>query len=106
MKEHTPKEKIEVSDPLEAVVKGLYDLFGKNKHFPFTVDLPTVEKYFRSALTENRKRVREEIVNKLVEIEKRKWNDAVHCTCLGYAIVEIFGEEYEKVLLKIRSPLQ
>jgi len=28
----------------------------------------------------------EEIISLLKEIEKEKWDDAEHCTCLGYAI--------------------
>lgn len=39
-----------------------------------------------------------EIADKLVQIEKEKWDDAEHCNCLGYAIVTVFGEEYEEKL--------
>jgi len=46
---------------------------------------------------------KEEIVKKLIEIEKEKWNDAYHCTCLGYAIVQVFGEKHEEELLKIHQ---
>ena len=44
------------------------------------------------------KEQRQEIANKLIDIENSKWKDAEHCTCLGYAIVTIFGEEYEKFI--------
>ena len=43
---------------------------------------------------------REEIAKQFIEIEKDKLKDAEHCTCLGYAIIKIFGKKYEKILQK------
>lgn len=45
----------------------------------------------------------EKIAEKLLEIEKEKWDDAVHCTCLGYAIVTIFGDKYEKKIKELKD---
>lgn len=36
---------------------------------------------------------RQKVLEELFEIEKEKWGDAVHCSCLGYAIVQIAGGE-------------
>ncbi len=52
-----------------------------------------------------------EIIEKLFAIEKEKWHDAVHCTCLGYALVELCGgedseggKEMERRLLELQKP--
>ena len=48
-------------------------------------------------------RQEQKFAKQLIKIEKEKWGDAEHCTCLGYAIVTVFGEKWEKELLKDRS---
>ena len=58
----------------------------KQKHF--------IKDFIKWLLLQERERIAEE----LVKIEKRKWKDAEHCSCLGYAIVTVFGEEYEDKL--------
>lgn len=50
-----------------------------------------------------RQKTLEEVADKLIKIEKDKWEDAEHCTCLGYAIVSVFGEKYEKILQNLKS---
>jgi len=44
------------------------------------------------------KRERQKLAEELIRIEKNKWEDAIHCSCLRYAIVTVFGEEYEDKL--------
>lgn len=51
-----------------------------------------------SKIDELLKSQREEIAKQFIEIEKDKWKDAEHCTCLGYAIVKIFGKKYERII--------
>jgi len=46
---------------------------------------------------------RERIAEELVKIEREKWKDAKHCSCLGYAIVKVFGEKYEDRLTSIKT---
>jgi hypothetical protein len=36
---------------------------------------------------------RNQIIEELFQIEKEKWKDCDHCTCLGYAIIQIAGGE-------------
>lgn len=50
---------------------------------------------------------RTETIEELFTVEKEKWADAVHCTCLGYALIQlsggedsIEGQEMEKRLLE------
>jgi len=46
----------------------------------------------QQAVEEERARVVEE----LFEMEKNKWKDVEHCTCLGYAIIQVVGGEDSK----------
>lgn len=61
-----------------------------------------IKNVLRSALLSygqsEREKEKNRIAKKLVKIEKEKWKDEEHCTCLGYAIVTIFGEKYEEQL--------
>ena len=36
---------------------------------------------------------RTDLIGELFKIESEKWRDAEHCTCLGYAIVQLAGGE-------------
>jgi len=38
----------------------------------------------------------EEVIKFLKQVDNEKWNDAVHCTCLGYAIDYLEGGESYK----------
>jgi len=38
------------------------------------------------ALSQTEARVKEEVLNHFRKVEKEKWNDAEHCSCLAYAI--------------------
>ena len=67
--------------------------------------------WIEKTLTQLEKEVREELVEQLFKVEKEKWHDAEHCTCLGYALVEVCGGEdsedgqlMEKRLLALHSP--
>ena len=62
-----------------------------------------VKRRLNDILKAERKDLLKKVANKLVEIEKRKWKKEVHCTCLGYAIVEVFGEKYEKILMELKK---
>ena len=62
---------------------------------------PNLEKAYRNGVSNERRR----IVRKMLKIEKEKWKDAIHCTCLAYAIVSIFGERYEKIIKKFKKEI-
>jgi hypothetical protein len=36
---------------------------------------------------------RKDAIEDLFTIEQEKWDDAIHCTCMGYALVELSGGE-------------
>ena len=38
-------------------------------------------------------RGRRDAVEELFKIEQEKWSDAVHCPCMGYALIELSGGE-------------
>ena len=44
-------------------------------------------------LEEHDKRLYQKIIEKLETIEKEKWEDAEHCTCLSYAIDMLKNEK-------------
>lgn len=56
---------------------------------------------------------RKKIIEELIQIQKERWSDAIHCTCLGFAIVQIAGGEDSKEgmavtkrLMEINNPKQ
>jgi len=55
------------------------------------IEVPT--DYIKQVRREERAKVRKEVIEEVFEVEKEKWNDAVHCTCLGYALVKLAGGE-------------
>jgi len=87
---------------IEEIVLEFYSIFEGNKFEPSykmlkgngkKVEPYFIEDWIRETLTKQE----EGIIEKLFTIEKRKWNDAEHCSCLGYAIIQIAGgEESEK----------
>lgn len=52
--------------------------------------------YISKVEEDARKDERERVIQELFGIEKDKWNDAEHCTCLGYALVKLSGGEDSK----------
>ena len=49
-----------------------------------------------ASIAEAKNEERERMVEELFEIEKTKGKDAKHCTCLGYAIIQVVGGEDSK----------
>jgi hypothetical protein len=51
----------------------------------------------------------ENILEELIKIENERWEDAKHCTCLGYAIIQVAGgddgdiDELERRLKLMRN---
>ena len=75
------------------------DLIVNSEGIVDLVEAETItEQFISDQLRQARQREREVIVNKMLKIEKTKWHDCEHCTCLAYAIVSIFGEKYEKII--------
>ena len=93
---HLPKEK----NTAEENLKGLLDEEIRDMMF--------YQSAWNSCLEEIKKaipKMEEEIVKHYIaileQIDKEKWNDAEHCSCLGYAISLMKGEEpeeYERLL--------
>lgn len=57
----------------------------------------SVKEFYETLLSKERaegeRRGRESAIQELFEIERDKWSDAIHCTCMGYALVELSGGE-------------
>lgn len=51
-------------------------------------------------------RGRRQAIEELFEIEKTKWKDAVHCTCMGYALIQLAGGEDSKGGKEMEKRLQ
>lgn len=88
--------------PLESMEEFKREMFNKaiaNSIGESTLNLylDQIAKWWIQRTTEElkleRERVREEITEQLFKIEKEKWKDAEHCTCLGYSIIEVAGGE-------------
>ena len=90
----------------EEVIKEFRKIGFKPKKsggYSFTAEewnklLKIIESFWLSKYEAQREELLKKTADKLVKIELDKWNDEVHCTCLAYAIVKVFGEKYEKIL--------
>ena len=58
--------------------------------------LKNANEFLSEKLDQARAEERERVVEELFEIEKTKGKDAKHCTCLGYAIIQVVGGEDSK----------
>ena len=67
------------------------------------VDLET---FINQKLQQAEQRKIEEIIEELFKIEKEKWNDAEHCSCLGYALIKISGGEDSQAGKEMEKRLQ
>ena len=46
----------------------------------------------------------EEVLERFYKVEKAKWKDAEHCTCLGFAIGHIGGKKWEEKVEALQTP--
>jgi hypothetical protein len=51
----------------------------------------TFEKWLCEKIEQTYKQCGENILEELIKIENERWEDAKHCTCLGYAIIQVAG---------------
>lgn len=57
------------------------------------------------ARQEGEKAEREKVIEELFEIEKNKWEDAEHCSCMGYALLVLSGGEESENGMKMQERL-
>lgn len=77
----------------ETLAKDIAELFDDGFTTPTFGQIEKIEKLLTQTLTTTAQRVREETIEDVFQIEKEKWRDAEHCTCLGYALVQLAGGE-------------
>jgi len=105
---HAPKKQEKWEDETLREWRKLWlevvDLIVNSEGIVDLVEAETItEQFIFAQIRQARQREREVIVNKMLKIEKTKWHDCEHCTCLAYAIVSIFGEKYEKIIKGFRN---